>query len=121
MKKVDNKNIVIGNKLKQLRISKGYTQLKIAEILGVSPQHYGTLERGVNAFLLENILILCDFYNITIGSIFSGIKQEERKGKKESEKIEDQIDELNEEHKDVIIHLIKYYRQLEKNQINSKD
>ena len=42
-------------------------------------------------------------------------------GKKESEKIEDQIDELNEEHKDVIIHLIKYYRQLEKNQINSKD
>ena len=31
MKKVDNKNIVIGNKLKQLRISKGYTQLKITE------------------------------------------------------------------------------------------
>ena len=57
MKKVDNKNIVIGNKLKQLRISKGYTQLKIAEILGVSPQHYGTLERGVNAFSLENIFI----------------------------------------------------------------
>ena len=35
---------------------------KFAEILGVSPQHYGTLERGVNAFSLENILILCDFY-----------------------------------------------------------
>ena len=48
MKDINKKSVLIGYKLKQLRLKRGYTQGRIAEVLGVSSQHYGTLERGIN-------------------------------------------------------------------------
>ena len=41
--------IDIGNRLKEIRKEKGYTQEKMAEILQVSTTFYGKVERGVNS------------------------------------------------------------------------
>lgn len=114
MKEIDKKSILIGYKLKQIRLNKGYTQAKIAEILGVSAQHYGTLERGSNSFSLDNILKLCDFYNVSVMSVLGELRQKDRKTKKDCEKLVSQIEELEDEHKEVVIHMVKFYRQLEK-------
>lgn len=114
MKEVNKKSVLIGCKLKQLRLNRGYTQSRIAEVLGVSPQHYGTLERGINAFSLDNILKLCDFYNVTVMSILGEIRKTDRRKKKECEKLISQIEELGEEHKEVVTHMVKFYRQLER-------
>lgn len=114
MKQVNNKTKLIGYRLRQLRIKKGYTQNKIADVLGISPQHYGTLERGVNILSLENILKLCDFYNVSITSVLGGIRNSDRKEKKECEKLVSQIEELGDEHKEVISHMVRLYRQMEK-------
>ena len=118
MSEVSKKSVLIGYKLKQLRLSKGYTQTKIAEVLGVSPQHYGTLERGINSFSLDNILKLCDFYNVTIMSILGELRKVDRKRKKECEKLVNQIQELGEEHQEVVSHMVAYYRQLERKSMN---
>ena len=114
MSEVSKKSVLIGYKLKQLRLSKGYTQTKIAEVLGVSPEHYGTLERGINWFSLDNILKLCDFYNVTIMSVLGELRKVDRKRKKECEKLVNRIQELGEEHQEVISHMVDYYRQLER-------
>ena len=121
MKEITPKDVLIGYKLKQLRLAKGYTQGKIADFLGVSSQHYGTLERGVNAFSLDNILKLCDFYNVPIISIIGEIRSADRKRKKESEKIIRQMNSLSEEHKEAVVHMVKFYTQLERKTTKSGD
>lgn len=114
MSDVSKKSVLIGYKLKQLRLSKGYTQTKIAEVLGVSPQHYGTLERGINSFSLDNILKLCDFYNVTIMSILGELRKVDRKKKRDCEKLLNQIQELGDEHQEVVSHMVSFYRELER-------
>ena len=114
MKDFSKQFVLIGAKFKQLRQSKGYTQGQVADVLGVSSQHYGTLERGINAYSLDNILKLCDFYNISVMSVLGEIRKSDRKRKKECEKLITQIEELGDEHKEVVSHMVKFYRQLEK-------
>ena len=114
MKELTKQAVLIGAKFKQLRQSRGYTQGKVADILGVSSQHYGTLERGINSYSLDNILKLCDFYNVSVMSILGEIRKNDRKRKKECEKLISQIEELGDEHKEVVSHMVKFYRQLEK-------
>lgn len=113
MKVANSKDIIIGYKLKQLRIHNGYTQSKIAEFLEVSPQHYGTLERGVNSFSLDNIIKLCDFYKIPLVNILSDISSTDKKNRKEGEQFLQQVDSLNKEHKLTIKHMVEFYKQLE--------
>lgn len=114
MKDLNKQSVIIGAKFKQLRQARGYTQGKVADILGVSSQHYGTLERGINAYSLDNILKLCDFYNVSVMSILGEIRKNDRKRKKECEKLISQIEELGDEHKEVVFHMVKFYRQLER-------
>ncbi len=120
MKEISKKNILVGYKLKQLRMSKGYTQHKVAEALGVSAQHYGTLERGDNSLSLDNVLKLCDFYNITIMSILGELRKTDRKTRSNSQKLVYEIEELKEEHKRAIKHMVKFYRQVEKQAIQNQ-
>ncbi len=121
MKEINKKSVLIGYKLKQLRLKRGYTQSRIAEVLGVSSQHYGTLERGINSFSLDNILKLCDFYNVSVMSILGELRTADRKKKKECEKLISQIEELGDEHKEVVTHMVKYYRQLERKDVKKED
>ena len=120
MKDINKKSVLIGYKLKQLRLKRGYTQGRIAEVLGVSSQHYGTLERGINSFSLDNILKLCDFYNVSVMSILGELRNVDKKKKKECEKLISQIEELEDEHKEVITHMVKYYRQLERKDVKKE-
>lgn len=52
-------------RLKELRISKNLTQVKMSELLGFSEQHYQKLEYGKvtpNAILLEK---LADYFDVS--------------------------------------------------------
>ena len=114
MKDINKQSVLIGAKFKQLRQARGYTQGRVADVLGVSSQHYGTLERGINAYSLDNILKLCDFYNVSVMSILGEIRKNDRRRKHENQKLASQIEELEEEHKEVVSHMVKFYRQLER-------
>lgn len=121
MKEINQKNVLMGYKIKELRLKGGYTQAKVADILGVSAQHYGTLERGTNSLSLDNIMKLCDFYSVSLMSILGDLRKADRKQKKKCEKLANQIEELGEEHKEVITHMVKFYRQLERKALKASD
>ena len=67
--------IDIGNRLKEIRKEKGYTQEKMAEILQVSTTFYGKVERGVNSLSLSKIRCLYEEMEIDITYLITGEKQ----------------------------------------------
>ena len=71
MRLTKNREIKIGKKLKENRIANGYTQEKVAEILGCSPRYIGQLETDVTTGSISIIINLCNLYNITLDSIFN--------------------------------------------------
>ncbi|HGT1477523.1 TPA: helix-turn-helix transcriptional regulator [Clostridioides difficile] len=58
------------NRLKELRINKGFTQTKIAKHIGVSQQAYSFLETGQNKPSLKTAKRISDFFEIPIEKIF---------------------------------------------------
>lgn len=56
-------NDILRKNIKQLRIDSGYTQGKIAEVLGVEEKHYSSLENGRYNFTLKNLDILSELFN----------------------------------------------------------
>ena len=114
-RKLDAKNLIIGYRMKQLRLARGYTQITVAEELNMTPQHYGTLERGLNSFTLDNIIKLCNWYNVPVISILKDLENDNKKGLKELDKVVTRISVLSEDHRNTIMHLIKFYADEEKN------
>lgn len=61
---------IIGNNLKEARKQKGYTQKQVAEKMFMTQQQYSRFENGVFELNYEQILFLCDLYDITPNDIF---------------------------------------------------
>ena len=62
-------NHIIGNLLKKHRIKNGYTQEKVAELLGLAPKYVSQIERGISAGTIETLIKFCNLYNITTDAI----------------------------------------------------
>ena len=52
-------------RIKQARIQRGYSQIKIAEILNTTQQQYSKYENGQNEIPIRHIITLCRFYEIS--------------------------------------------------------
>jgi transcriptional regulator with XRE-family HTH domain len=62
-------NKILGNRLKELRGAKGYTQEQIAERIGISRQKYARIESGVNNITLEILTKIAQILDVTIRDI----------------------------------------------------
>jgi len=60
---------MIKDNLIMLRNIKGYSQEKVAEIIGVSRQAYSKWEKGTTLPDIENCGLLADLYGVTIDSL----------------------------------------------------
>ncbi len=49
--------------VKYYRVTKGYTQEKISDVLKVTEKYYSLLENGHYNFTLENLDIIAEFFN----------------------------------------------------------
>lgn len=56
----------LSNKLKKLREEKGITQKELSELLNISTSAYGYYEQGKSFPNLETILLLSEYYNVSI-------------------------------------------------------
>ncbi len=56
----------LSENLKRLRKKNGYTQLEIAEYLGIDTTNYGRMERGIRVVSAERLELLAKFYNISV-------------------------------------------------------
>lgn len=61
---------IIGNNLKQARKDKRLTQKEVAKVMRMTQQQYSRFENGVFQLNYEQILFLCDLYNITVSELF---------------------------------------------------
>ena len=59
-----------GKKLKFLRLEKGLTQLELAEILDMSPNFVGMLERGERNTTIENVFKIARALGIKPSNLF---------------------------------------------------
>ena len=59
-----------GKKLKFLRLEKGLTQLELAEILDMSPNFVGMIERGERNTTVENIFKIARALEIKPSNLF---------------------------------------------------
>ena len=56
-------NEILRINIKYYRLSNGYTQARIAEVLEVDEKHYNRLENGVYNYTLKNLDILANFFD----------------------------------------------------------
>lgn len=63
--------IKIGEILKKLRKSNGYTQEKMAEEIGVSTRYISEIEKDRSKPTYEILIKICNLYNVTLDQIFS--------------------------------------------------
>ncbi|MCL2621471.1 MAG: helix-turn-helix domain-containing protein [Firmicutes bacterium] len=59
----------MANKLKEIRIDKGFTQTDIAKKLNMSPNGYCNYENGVRDVPTKVLIKLAQIYNVTVGQL----------------------------------------------------
>lgn len=56
---------VFSERLKNERISKGYTQKRVAEVLGVTYNAISQYENGVREPNIDFLIKICDFFDVS--------------------------------------------------------
>lgn len=62
----------IGKRLRKIRLTKGLTQEKMAELLEFSTAYYGKIERGVYGMSLHKLFILNEKLDVDITYLLTG-------------------------------------------------
>lgn len=65
-----NQEIKIGAKLQKARVSNGYTQEQVAEIIGCSSRYVGQLETNNTSGSISLIINLCKLYHIALNDLY---------------------------------------------------
>ncbi|MBQ3136286.1 MAG: helix-turn-helix transcriptional regulator [Clostridia bacterium] len=88
---------MLADNLRILRKSFKLTQQEVADILGVDRSTYTFYEAGKSTPSKENIVKLCDIFNVTVGYLF-GVEKNcpELKVASRSDKVRESLDGLNE-------------------------
>ena len=76
---MDNVNLIVAENLKNIRISKGWTQKFVADQLGIAQRTVSRAETGI--MVSKRILkMLCSLYQVSLSSIYNEYEQEVPKG-----------------------------------------
>ncbi len=70
MRLAKNKDLKIGKKLKEARISNGYTQEQVAEIADCSSRYIAQLETDATSGSISLLIKLCKLYHITLNDLY---------------------------------------------------
>lgn len=66
-----NRTIKIGNRLRKLRIAKGYSQEYMADVLQISQKTYSNMENDKSSISIETLKKIASEYNIDLMEILS--------------------------------------------------
>ena len=64
--------ILIGNRIKELRVAKGWTQAKLAEESGVEPSNISHIERAATKLSLPTLVNIANALGVTLDEIAYG-------------------------------------------------
>ncbi|BAO43875.1 transcriptional regulator, XRE family [Thiolapillus brandeum] len=68
--KQENQQLNIPNKVKQLRKSRGITQVDMAGLLGVTQSKISRLERGVIPITVDELAAIADVLDVPVYTLF---------------------------------------------------
>ena len=88
----------VGKRIKELRIKKGITVNKLANVSGISQSYLRDIELGNKQPTVEYLSYICDGLGISLATFFTDT---------ESKKIVDLINKLTDNQKNAIIALIE--------------
>lgn len=108
-----NEELKIGEKLKNARLSCGFTQEDVCDKLGYAPRYISQLENNESAGSIFLIIDLCNLYGITLDFLYADYL-------KVNSSFEDISSisgyfKLNDEHKSIIENNITFLNKLENN------
>ena len=66
-------NVDVGERIRELRKSKGATQDQLAATLNVTLRHLNHIETGVRGLTVDNAIIVADYFSVTLDFIYRGI------------------------------------------------
>ena len=72
----DDLQKALGQRVRQLRLRKGYSQEAFADHCGVHRTFMGTIERGETNLSLQNLARIAAGIGITLSKLFSGIERQ---------------------------------------------
>lgn len=72
-KSVDVVDATVGANIKRIRQSRGMSQEKVADILGVTFQQIQKYEKGTNRFPVGRMIVFCRHLNVTPSDVLHGI------------------------------------------------
>lgn len=103
----------IGKNIKKLRLKKGFTQSKLAEMAEISTVHMSHIETGSVAMSLDCLLNICNALDTTPNNILLG---EYKYIIKDFQNVDNQIIEnLTSDEKKLIIEIVKTINELKIN------
>ena len=70
---MSERSILVGKRIKQLRLQKGLNQSELANKINVSQAHMSNMERGYSNITMENLLALHDVLEVPMAEIFKDI------------------------------------------------
>lgn len=94
------KMLILGQNIRELRISLNLTQDEFSEKLNISPNHLSKIENGNVGITVDTIINVCEIANCSPTTLFKGIIQ--------FTNITDKFELLDVRDKDVIEKLISY-------------
>lgn len=98
---------MIGEKLKALRKSYGYTQEKLSESIECSTRYIGNIEQNKSKPSYEILVKICNLFHIGMDTIFDEYLN---KTSKKSQNIGlVGFEKLKPENQEIILHLIEYF------------
>lgn len=83
---------VIGRHIRTARRNKGLTQEELAEMLSMSPAHFGKVERGERAINLQRLGELSAILGISLESLISGAEVSDSREHGSETEIREQTD-----------------------------
>ena len=80
----------VGKRIQLLRKSKGYTQMQLSEMIGVSPNYLSDIERGIASPKIDKYISIINALDCSADDIFSDVTKYGHKFKAShlSEKLE---------------------------------
>lgn len=72
----DNINLIIGSKIQELRIAKGWSRPQLAVKIDVTHQQLQKYEKGANRISADRLVYLAEAFKVDISFFFEGLLNE---------------------------------------------
>ena len=100
-------NYNVGNRLREIRVSKGLSQEHVAHIANVTPAYFGQVERGTKNVTVRTLEKICNALNISLAEFFSPAQREDKDIDNISMQIVNQLNNKTDFDKQKILKIVK--------------